>query len=43
MMSAVREFGGGALTGDRVEQVLLDFRRVSQAALAQARTDLDLT
>lgn len=42
MMSAVREFGGGALTGERVEQVLLDFRRVSQAALAQARADLDL-
>ena len=43
MMSAVREFGSGALTKERVELVLLDFRRASQAALAQARTDLDLT
>jgi hypothetical protein len=43
MMSAVRAFADGALTGERVEQVLRDFRRTSQAALAQARIDLDLT
>jgi Flp pilus assembly protein TadB len=42
MTSAVRAFADGSLTGEQVDQVLLDFRRTSQAALAQARADLDI-
>lgn len=43
MTSAVRAFTGGALTSEQVDQVLVEFRRTSQAALAQARTDFDLS
>ena len=42
MMSAMRAFADGSMTGAQVDQVLLDFRRTSQAALAQARADLDI-
>jgi len=42
MMAAVRAFADGAMTGEHVDRVLLDFRRTSQAALAHARADLDI-
>jgi hypothetical protein len=42
MMSAVRAFADGSMTGEQLDEVLLDFRRTSQAALTQARTDLDI-
>jgi hypothetical protein len=42
MMSAVRAFADGPMTGEQVDQVLLDFRHTSQAALAQARADLEI-
>lgn len=42
MMAAVRAFADGAMTGEHVDRVLLDFRRTSQTALAQARVDLDI-
>lgn len=43
MTSVVRGFADGTMTGERVDQVLRDFRGASQAVLAGARADLDLT
>jgi hypothetical protein len=41
MMSAVRDLADGSMTSEHVDRVLEDFRRTSQAVLAQARADLD--